>query len=181
MTWLIWVAIIVASVVADQLTKLWMVNWIGPGAERGFVEVIDGFFSFTYHENTGIAFSIGADNDVARVIFMTVSTVAILGLAAYLFFGKVTSKWCCVSIALIVGGGIGNMIDRVRLGYVVDFLDFYGIWNAVFNVADCFVCVGGGMLFLWCVIELIREAKKEKAKKKGTLEEDAEASKENSD
>lgn len=165
MIWMIWVAIIAVSVIADQLTKLWMVGWIGPDAAAHRVEVIEGFFSFTYHENTGIAFSIGADNAVARVIFMTVSTVAILVLAGYLFFGKPQSRWCCISLAMIVGGGVGNMIDRIRLGYVVDFLDFYGIWNAVFNVADCFVCVGGAMLFLWCVKELIQEFKKEKAKK----------------
>ena len=164
MTWLIWTCIIVASVVIDQATKLLMVHLIGPGAASSQITVIEDVFCFTYVENPGMAFGTGAN---IRWLFMTVSTVAILALAVYLYRWKPKSKWCCTAIALIIGGGIGNMIDRVRLGYVVDFLDFcaFDFWVWIFNVADACVCVGGGMLFVWCIVELVREFKKEKESK----------------
>ena len=72
------------------------------------------------------------------------------------------------SLILICGGGIGNMIDRIRLGYVIDFLDFCAfpnLWMWVFNVADACVCVGAGILMVWLVISMIQDSKKEKAAK----------------
>jgi signal peptidase II len=66
------------------------------------------------------------------------------------------------SLALIIGGGIGNMIDRIALGYVIDFVDFCGIWSYVFNGADSAVCIGAGMMLLYVVLELIREQKTKK-------------------
>ena len=103
-----------------------------------------------------------------RWIFMILSIVAILALLFYLWKWPPDSKWACVAIAIIAGGGIGNMIDRVRLGYVIDFLDFYlfpEVWMWVFNVADACVCVGGAILFVWCVIELIKEMRNKKTEK----------------
>jgi lipoprotein signal peptidase len=79
-----------------------------------------------------------------------------------------------VSISMVVSGGIGNMIDRLGFGFyvnpqtgmgeVVDFIDFCGIWNAIFNGADSFVCVGAGLLMLALILDLIKEFKKEKEK-----------------
>ena len=63
------------------------------------------------------------------------------------------------------------MIDRVFLGYVVDFIDFYAfpnVWKWVFNVADSFVCVGAGMMILWCILSMIEESKKAKTQRIGT-------------
>ena len=68
-------------------------------------------------------------------------------------------------MAMIVGGGIGNMIDRIFLGYVIDFIDFTLIDFAVFNIADSFVCVGAGILIVYLLIDLFREIKLERAKK----------------
>ena len=70
-----------------------------------------------------------------------------------------------LAIAFIVGGGIGNMIDRVILGYVVDMIDFRLIDFAVFNVADSFVCVGAGLLMLYIILSGVQEYKEEKARK----------------
>ena len=70
-----------------------------------------------------------------------------------------------VSLGLIAGGGIGNMIDRVYLGYVVDFLDFCAfpkLWMWIFNVADACVCIGAGMLALWMILDTIKEEKEKK-------------------
>ena len=91
-----------------------------------------------------------------------------MALLVYLWKCPPQSKLACVAISMVAGGGIGNMIDRVRLGFVVDFLDFYlfpNLWKWVFNLADAFVCVGGGLLLLWCILEIIQEAKTAKAAK----------------
>jgi signal peptidase II len=100
-----------------------------------------------------------------RWVFMVFSTIAIVALAVYLFRFRPESRWMQISMAFIIGGGIGNMIDRIFLGYVVDFIDFTLINFAVFNVADSFVCVGAGMMILYLIIDLVREIKLEKAKK----------------
>ena len=97
---------------------------------------------------------------------MVLSVVAIAALLIYLWKWPPDSKWACVAISMIAGGGVGNMMDRVRLGYVIDFLDFYlfpEIWPWVFNVADACVCVGGAILFVWCIVELIAEVGQKKA------------------
>ena len=70
--------------------------------------------------------------------------------------------------SMVLGGGIGNMIDRVAYGYVVDFIDFCAfpsLWKWIFNGADSFVCVGAGLLMLWFVLAEVRAAKRERAKK----------------
>lgn len=155
--------VIMALIVAlDQISK-WLVVANIPLHES--VEVIPGVFRFTYIRNDGAAFGMLDD---ARWVFMLLSTVAILGVLAYLFYKKPESKLLCVSLAFMVGGGVGNMIDRVCLGYVIDFLDFCAfpkLWMWNFNIADSFVVVGAGMLMLWMVLDLVREIKEEKAQK----------------
>ena len=90
-------------------------------------------------------------------MFMFVSTVAIIALIIYYFWGRPHDRLTTVALAFITGGGIGNMIDRVLLGYVVDFIDFTLIDFAVFNIADSFVCVGVGLMFF----ALFRTAREE--------------------
>ena len=154
---IIWCLIIVGAVLLDQISKLLVVRFLDP--EAPFV-IWEGVFRFSYVENEGAAFGMFSDQ---RWIFMVISTLAILGMLFYLWRYPPDSRFACVALSMIIGGGIGNMIDRVRLEYVIDFIDFYlfpEIWPWVFNVADSFVCVGGGMLFLWCVISLIQDARK---------------------
>lgn len=155
--------VIMALIVAlDQISKLLVVANI-PLYES--VEVIPNVFRFTYIRNDGAAFGMLDD---ARWVFMVLSTVAIVGVIAYMFIKKPESKLLCISLAFMVGGGIGNMIDRICLGYVIDFLDFCAfpkLWKWNFNIADSFVVVGAGMLMLWMVIDLIREIKEEKVLK----------------
>ena len=149
-------------VVADQVSKLLVIENI---PLRTSVDVIPDIFRFTYIQNDGAAFGM-LDN--ARWVFMFLSSVAIIGVLVYMFVKKPQSKLLCISLAFVVGGGIGNMIDRVRVGYVIDFLDFCAfpkLWMWTFNVADAFVVVGAGMLMLWMVLDLIREVKEEKAQK----------------
>ena len=155
--------VIMALIVAlDQISKLLVVANI-PLYES--VEVIPNVFRFTYIRNDGAAFGMLDD---ARWVFMILSTVAIVGVIAYMFIKKPESKLLCISLAFMVGGGIGNMIDRICLGYVIDFLDFCAfpkLWKWNFNIADSFVVVGAGMLMLWMVLDLIREIKEEKVQK----------------
>lgn len=134
--------IVLATVILDSLTKnLAVISLKDHGA--GDFSVIEGIFHFTYHENKGAAFGMLSDN---RWIFMSISAVAILAIAIYLFFNKENSPLLSVSLALILGGGIGNMIDRVLLGYVIDFLNFKIINFPIFNLADTFVTVGAALM-----------------------------------
>ena len=164
----LWLIVIFAVVVFDQVTKLFVVELLDRTAS---LDIIPGILRFTYTENTGMAFGmLGEKNQ--RWVFMVVSVIALVGLLIYMWRAKVQSRWANMSLCLIIGGGIGNMIDRFfRTGvdfrgdkyyFVVDFIDFYALgdlWVWVFNVADACVCVGGGMLLGWCIKEMIKEYK----------------------
>ena len=160
---LVWILVIIGVVIVDQITKLLTVHFLDVGES---VTVIPGFendiFRFTYVQNEGAAFGMLGDH---RWVFMIISTVAIAALLVYLWRFRPQSKWACTALSLIIGGGIGNMIDRIHLEYVIDFLDFSAfptLWKWVFNVADACVCVGGGILFVWCVCSLIQEMRQGK-------------------
>ena len=153
------IAVIATVIGLDQLTKwLTVVNL----EEYESFPVWQDVFHFTYVKNTGMAFGMLKDH---RWVFMVFSTIAIVALIVYLFRFRPESRWMQVSMAMIIGGGIGNMIDRVFLGYVVDFIDVTLINFAVFNIADSFVCIGAGIMILCLVLDLIKEIKLEKAKK----------------
>ena len=156
---IITVLLIIVTVVLDQVSKLLVVANMSLGQS---VDVIPGIFRFTYIHNYGAAFGSMANS---RWIFMILSTVAIIAILVYIFWKKPQDKLLLASLGLIAGGGIGNMIDRVCLGYVVDFLDFCAfpkLWMWIFNVADACVCIGAGMLALWMILDTIKEEKKKK-------------------
>lgn len=150
-------AIILGIVGLDQLTKALAVIYLQ--GEPSF-PIWQDVLHFTFVKNPGAAFGMLSN---ARWVFMTLSTIAIVGILFYLIKYRPQSKWLTVSLAMIVGGGIGNMIDRVLLGYVVDFIDFTLINFAVFNVADSFVTVGAGILIVYLVLDIIKDYKKNKA------------------
>lgn len=167
---IVWILIIAGVVLLDQLSKWLVVEFLS--RETPFV-IIEGILRFKYSENRGAAFG---SFDEQRWVFMIASIVGIIGMSIYLFKFSPKSKLACTALSMIVGGGIGNMIDRTfRTGeiyegekVVVDFIDFYpfpDLWNAIFNVADSFVCVGAGLLILWCIISTVQEAKAEKLAK----------------
>lgn len=156
--YLLYSLIIAGGIILDQLSKWLVVKFLKPIDD---LPLWDGVFHFNYHENTGAAFGMFSD---ARWVFMVISTVAIIGLSLYVFFGRVTNTLSGISICLIISGGIANMIDRIALGYVVDFLYFKLINFAIFNVADSFVCVGAGLLVLSLILEIVEEAKAKRGK-----------------
>ena len=93
---------------------------------------------------------------------MLVSSIAIIGMLFYLYSGLTPGRLYEISLSMIISGGIGNMIDRVALGYVVDMIDFRIINFAVFNAADSFVCVGAGLLVLALILDIVKDTKKKK-------------------
>ncbi len=164
-----WYLIIAAVAVAlDQVTKRIAVKYLAGGAKVTFIK---NFITWRYHENTGSAYGMFSDS---RWVFMSVSIIGITAFLLYLFGKKTNSVTLDLGLAFIIGGGIGNMIDRVALGYVVDFIgmsmgDFY-LFNFTCNVADIFVTVGGVMIFLAVLIQIIMEERNKK--KQGDLPED---------
>ena len=156
---LIWLAVIIVTVFLDQLTKYLTVLHLKP---IDTLPIIEDVLHLTYVENTGAAFGMMKD---ARWVFMVTSTAAIIGILGYMihrvYIKKEKMPWMeALSLSLIVGGGIGNMIDRIILGYVVDMIDFRLINFAVFNVADSFVCVGAGLLALHLLLPFFKKKEK---------------------
>lgn len=149
-----------AVILADQLTKLWTVrSLVHVGASY---KLIPGVLHFTYVQNRGAGMGILAEH---RWVFMTVSCIAIAAILAFIVIKRPKDKLLLTSLALIAGGGAGNMIDRVALGYVVDMINVELIDFYVFNVADSAVCIGCGMMILYMIIDEVREYKKKKAEK----------------
>lgn len=153
-----WFLMMVGIVFADQLTK-WLAVILLKGKES--FPLWEGVFHFTYVENTGAAFGMLKDQ---RWVFMILSTVMIVAFLVYFVIQyKSTDNLFRTAMSMVIAGGIGNMIDRSTLGYVVDFFDFTLIDFAVFNVADSFVCVGAGLFVLWVILDTVKNLKAKKA------------------
>ncbi|MBQ8508295.1 MAG: signal peptidase II [Clostridia bacterium] len=150
----LWLIIAAAVVGIDQLTKQLAVTYLKPIDTKPLIE---GVLHLTYLENRGAAFGMLADH---RWVFMITSTAAVIGITIFMYaaWDKFYHPLLYTGLAFIVGGGIGNMIDRVLAGYVVDFIDFRLINFAIFNGADSFVCVGAALVVIWV---LVIEGKKE--------------------
>ncbi|KAB8316285.1 lipoprotein signal peptidase [Tolypothrix campylonemoides VB511288] len=132
---LFWIAALLAFFL-DQLTKYWVVQTFSLGQTQA---LLPGVFHFTYVTNTGAAFSLLAGKvEWLRWLSLGVS-LALIALAS---FGPVLQLWEQLGYGFILGGAIGNGIDRFVLGYVVDFLDFRVINFPVFNLADVFINIG---------------------------------------
>lgn len=139
--------IIIALVfIIDQLSKYLTVIYLKPIKSY---PIITNIFHLTYAENTGAAFSILRDKQLLLVIS---TLIIIIGLISYLIRNLKTDQvFLKLSLSLIIGGALGNLIDRVRLNYVVDMLDFTLINFAIFNMADVFV-VSGAVIFAYTIL-----------------------------
>ena len=144
--------IILLLIGLDQLSKIWAINDL---KAIGSIPIIQNMFHLTYVENRGAAFGMLENN---QIIFIIVALVAsIFGL--YYLHTKKINLIGKTGIILIISGAIGNAIDRLRLGFVVDYFDFRIIWEYVFNIADVFVVVG---TILLCVYIIFYEEKSNK-------------------
>jgi len=127
--------IVVFVVIVDQITKYLAKLYLKP---VGSIPLIPNVFHFTYVENKGAAFGILQNQ---RWFFITL-TVIIGVVIIYYLFSRRESMLFSIALSMILGGAIGNFIDRLRLGYVVDMLHFTLIDYPVFNIADSFVVIG---------------------------------------
>ena len=136
---------IVLITVLDQLTKLMAV--------RGLVEIvtiplIEDIFHLTYCENKGAGFGVFSNH----TWLLSIVTILIVAAAiVYVFVKRPKEKLLNVAVTFMIGGAVGNLIDRIRLGYVVDFLDFRWINFPIFNIADCFITVGAIILAVYVI------------------------------
>lgn len=135
---MLFISIISILIIIDQAAKYFVLKNI---MSIDTYPLIEGFFHLTYAKNIGAAFSILQGKQIFLIITTTIFTSFLL---FYLFKTKTKKDtlWFKISLSLIIGGAIGNLIDRIRLGYVIDFFDFRYINFAIFNTADSFVVVG---------------------------------------
>lgn len=138
------VALIIGILIAvlDQIIKYFVSLYLQP---IGSVSVIDNLFSLTYVENNGVAFGMFSD---MRWLFVVLTGVLIAIIVAYMFKKRPKEKIFYISTALIIGGGIGNLIDRIFYGYVIDYLSL-SFFSPVCNFADYCITVGTVILMIY--------------------------------
>lgn len=134
----IYLAIVLILVTFDYIikTKIKTIMQLGDS-----IDVIKNFFSITYVQNTGAAFGMFKNQ---KILFLIVGIVAIFILVYS--FSKTDNKIAKISISMVISGAIGNIIDRLLYGFVVDMFDFHAIWSYVFNFADVCVVLGVALL-----------------------------------
>lgn len=142
--WVLCVPVVI--LVVDQILKAIMVDWIGPSSSVHRYDVVGEFFSFQYLENRGAAFGILPE----QTGMLTALSIVIAVFGVILMWREArTRPVAALAIGMIVGGAFGNIVDRIRLGYVVDFVAI-GMWPR-FNVADSMVTLGV-ILLLWSAV-----------------------------
>jgi len=144
--------------ILDQLTKLYIDRAFFLGES---VTVFENFFHISYVRNKGAAFGILAGSPWRVPFFASIAVIAALGILWYLRSLRDDQRLLHLSLSLIFAGAVGNLIDRIRLGEVIDFLDVHWYqyhWPA-FNVADSAICVGVGLM----VLDLWQEERQQKS------------------
>lgn len=140
--------IIILVVALDRFGKILATTFL---KERVSCVLIDGVFRFCYTENTGASFGLFS----GRTVFLTVFNIIILSLLLYFLTQQrkknPSRRLFHISMAMIIGGAIGNLIDRIAFGYVIDFFDVYAVNFAIFNIADCFITTGA-IIFCVCLL-----------------------------
>jgi signal peptidase II len=144
---LYWLLLSVAIFVGDQLTK----HFVSEALSLHEVIPVIPFLNITLSHNPGAAFSfLGDAGGWQHYLFATVAILISFIMVIWLYRLPSSDRWTACALTLIIGGALGNLWDRMTLGYVVDFIDFYiRNWHfATFNIADSAICVGAGILIL---------------------------------
>ena len=165
------ISIAVVLFVVDIVTKQAVVKYFATHTDP--IVLIPGFLRINYVINTAAAFGFGLGSELVNRIMYCI--IAFLGFGGILFFffwkRKIIPSYVKVCLMLIASGAIGNLVDRIfytpaflHNGFngVVDWIDFYGIWGFVFNIADSCVVVASFMLIAWLIVEEVKEYKKNK-------------------
>jgi len=154
--YLLFIGLALIILLLDQVSKWMVVTHI---EAHQTLSVIPGFFSLVLVKNRGMAFGIFSQTRSGFYYYFLLSTtIGAIGVILFSFFWiKSSKKWLTVGLSLILGGAVGNFVDRLRLGYVIDFLDFFlkGYHWPAFNVADSAVTVGT----FWLLFNIIQGRK----------------------
>lgn len=144
---LIGILFLLIDIISKQLILYFMV-------ENQTIQIIPHFFSLTYAKNTGVAFSMLEGN----ILFILLMSVIVVGVLVYFAKSKGNGRLEKICYSMILGGALGNFLDRIFYGYVIDFFDFtlFGFKMAIFNVADVEIVCG---VFLLIVLEILKERK----------------------
>ena len=167
---LITTIIAVILIAIDRITK----NWAAQALASGDIAVIDKVLYFRYTENTGVAFSMFSDN---RWVLVGITSVMLIVALAFFLSGKIKDKLELFALSLIIAGGVGNLIDRLSLGYVIDFIDVRIINFAIFNVADMCITIGAILVCIAAFAAEKREKREQESKQKALDEIDADIEK----
>lgn len=151
-----YILLIIILIALDQISKIEVQQML---SGRPSLPIIEGVFHLTYVENRGAAFGLMQ----GKQIFFTIVAIIVIIVGLICIYKKNYGKLINISISMVIAGSVGNLIDRLKLGYVIDFLDFRFIWNYVFNLADVFVIIGTLTL---CIAIIIRDSKEKKNKDK---------------
>ncbi len=156
--------VVLVTLVLDQLTKVYFERNYALGQ---FKVLIENHLYLTHVRNPGAAFGIFADSAWRLPFFLTVALVAVVGIIWYMRTLPASATWMHLSLGLILGGAVGNVIDRVRLGEVIDFVGVHWYqyhWPA-FNVADSAICVGVAILLIVSLREELALRRQRKAER----------------
>ena len=145
---------IAALTAADQIIKYFVLLYLKP---VGSVGAINGFLEWNYVENTGAAF--GSFSGNTALLSIITAVIIIAGIAA-IILKKINNKFLLVTATVIIAGGLGNLIDRIFRGYVVDFIKVLFIDFPVFNFADILVTCGSFMLIIYLIIDIYKDSRK---------------------
>ncbi len=135
------------TLLLDQWSKTYIANHFELSQSK---RIITNFFHLTYVRNPGAAFGIFADNAIRVPFFITISSIATLAILWYVWKIASEKPWQLLALGLIFSGALGNLIDRIRFGEVIDFIDVHWYnhhWPA-FNVADSAICVGVAIMLI---------------------------------
>ncbi|MBR6551428.1 MAG: signal peptidase II [Clostridia bacterium] len=140
----------------DQVIKYIVIEYLKP---IGVFELIEGFIRLRYVENTGAVFGSFSSH---TAVLTVVSIILLIVTVYFLVSQKNKSKLVSFTLLLMIAGGIGNIIDRIRLHFVVDYIEPTFIDFAVFNFADCLITVGAFVLMIYLVVDIVKEEKQKR-------------------
>lgn len=145
-----------ALIGADQIIKLLVINYLKP---IQYIDLIDGVLRFRYVENTGAIFG----SFSTHTALLTVFSIVLLGVTIFfLITNKNKNKLVNLCLLFMISGGVGNIIDRIRLHYVVDFIEPLFVNFAVFNFADCLITIGAFTLIIYLIVDLVKDTRNNK-------------------
>ncbi len=154
-----WGIMAVLIVIIDAVSKFLIESNM---VEQESIPLLTDVFHITFIKNPGASFGFMDEVGWARWFFIAVTVILIAAIILYTAKTKEKNKLYLTAVTFIIGGGIGNLIDRIIKGEVVDFLHFKAIEFPIFNIADCFVVVGVGLMIIYCIKAEIKEKEMKK-------------------